>query len=98
MWLSGCYELERASSTNEVFRLNRLTGEVCVFGRGLARRNRIYVGQALHIPGESGRYAVQQGDTLEAIAKRYGVDVDQLHRANFPIDSIAPLEKAGCVR
>jgi len=54
----------------------------------LAHRNRIYVGQVLHIPGgpqplgPTGQYVVQRGDTLEAIAARYGVDLDHLQRAN----------------
>ncbi len=49
----------------------------------------IYPGQKLKVPGpasteESGpiEYVVQEGDTLFSIARRFGVDMEELARAN----------------
>ena len=56
---------------------------------GLHNPNLIYVGQRLAIPGavsaptaSSGVYVVQRGDTLAAIAGRYGTTVQNLAQLN----------------
>jgi membrane-bound lytic murein transglycosylase D len=58
------------------------------------RSSRIYPGKELHIPApvqssaptravtESGTYKVQKGDTLYDIARRFGVSISELRRAN----------------
>jgi len=52
----------------------------------LRNRNRLHVGQTLFIPGDvtaaGGRYVVQRGDSLERIARRYGVSLHDLERTN----------------
>jgi len=55
---------------------------------GLADPNRIFVGQLLRVPGAtaapvtSGLHVVQPGETLEAIAARYGTTVNAIAAAN----------------
>lgn len=63
------------TSVSEIRRANRLRG------------TRIIVGQNLKIPVRAtatanGRYRVRRGDSLDAIAKRFGVSVRQLRTAN----------------
>jgi LysM repeat protein len=66
------------------------TIQAIVQANSLANPNRIYAGQRLLIPGAwtpppaSGctTYVVQRGDTLTAIAYRYGVSVSDIVRAN----------------
>ena len=59
----------------EIRRANRLKG------------SRILVGQRLTIPARAaatanGRYRVRRGDSLDAIAKKFGVSVRRLRAAN----------------
>ena len=56
---------------------------------GIANRNLVRIGQVLTIPAEggpakeaTGTYRVQKGDTLARVAKRTGVAVDALAKAN----------------
>ncbi len=52
---------------------------------GLSSAHRIYVGQKLSISGSGGsgtRHVVRRGETLTAIARRYGTTVSALQRAN----------------
>jgi LysM repeat protein len=52
---------------------------------GIANLNRIYAGQRLWIPGRTTAgavHVVQRGETLSAIALRYGLDVWTVARAN----------------
>ncbi|MEZ4605255.1 MAG: LysM peptidoglycan-binding domain-containing protein [Deinococcales bacterium] len=62
-------------SVNRLIALNKLDGTT------------IYPGQVLNLieqaePLEPLRYAIRQGDTLSALASRYGVSVDDIARAN----------------
>jgi LysM repeat protein len=71
------------------------TVNAIVAANGLANPNRIYVGQRLVIPGDTGSagttapsattgstYVVQRGDTLSGIARRFGTTTTSLARLN----------------
>jgi len=66
------------------------TTQTLVQANGLANANRIYAGQRLIIPGGASSsassggatYVVRRGDTLYAIARRYGTTAQALARAN----------------
>ncbi len=65
------------------------TPQAIAQANGLSNGNIIYAGQRLTIPGSSGggtasggSYIVRSGDTLAAIAARYGTTVSALVRAN----------------
>lgn len=64
------------------------TVQAVAVANGLANANYIYAGQRLTIPSgggstaSNGSYIVRAGDTLSAIAVRYGTTVDALVRAN----------------
>lgn len=59
------------------------------------RRNRIFVGQKLKVPGQSGRiYVVRRGDSLFRIARKFGVSVSHIVRHNDLKDkTIYPKQK-----
>ena len=72
-----------------------ITYQALAAANGIANPNRIYVGQRLVIPGSSSgssppsqppasgqTYTVRRGDTLSAIALRYGVSMWTLARVN----------------
>lgn len=72
-----------------------MTAQTLAAANGIANPNRVYAGQRLVIPGHGNTpstptqptpsgwtYTVRRGDTLSAIARRYGVSMWALARAN----------------
>ncbi len=66
-----------------------LTVEQIAAANGITNPSRIFAGQVLTIPGAgatpgpgTGSYTVVRGDTLSAIARRFGTTVDTLVRLN----------------
>ncbi len=60
------------------------TTSVLMARNGLSSAHRIYVGQKLSISGNGSgaRHVVRRGETLTAIARRYGTTVSAIQRAN----------------
>jgi LysM repeat protein len=82
--------VRRGDTLYSVARRYGTTVNAIVRANGLRDSNRIYVGQRLIVPtseaaqqaATSGIYVVQRGDTLYSIARRHGVSVQALARAN----------------
>lgn len=70
--LSGLAQ-QYGTTVNELVRLN-----------GISNPNLIYAGETIRVPANGGgtRYVVVRGDTLWAIARRYGTTVNRLASYN----------------
>lgn len=90
------YTVKAGDTLYAIARRYGVTIQQIASANGISNVNLIRVGQVLVIPGKSGggstpaptpptttvRYTVKRGDTLYAIARRYGVTVSQLASAN----------------
>jgi len=84
------YVVRRGDTLYSVARRYGTTVNAIVRANALRNPNRIYVGQRLIVStsgttqqaATSGTYVVQRGDTLYSIARRHGVSVQALTRAN----------------
>jgi LysM repeat protein len=91
---SGVHIVRRGESLYRIALRYGVSYQTLAAANGIANPNRIYVGQRLVIPGRgtapgtpsppsSGQtYTVRRGDTLSAIAIRFGVSLWSLARAN----------------
>ncbi len=95
---SGVHIVQRGENLFRIALRYGLTTQALAAANGIANPNRVYVGQRLTIPGSSGTspapepspepapsdqtYTVKRGDTLSAIALRYGVSMWALAQAN----------------
>jgi LysM repeat protein len=88
---SGVHIVQRGENLFRIALRHGVTYQAIAAANGIANPNHIYVGQRLVIPSgastpppaPSGQtYTVQRGDTLSAIALRFGVSVWALARAN----------------
>jgi LysM repeat protein len=88
---SGVHIVQRGENLFRIALRHGVTYQAIAAANGIANPNHIYVGQRLVIPsGESPpppvpsgqTYTVQRGDTLSAIALRFGVSVWALAQAN----------------
>jgi LysM repeat protein len=92
---SGVHIVQRGENLFRIALRYGLTTQALAAANGIANPNRVYVGQRLVIPGSgtapapapdpapSGQtYTVRRGDTLSAIALRYGVSMWALAQAN----------------
>ncbi len=89
---SELYTVQRGDSLSAIARRYGVTVDALMSANGLNNPNSIFAGQQLNIPGRlqssagthsgSGVYTVQRGDSLSAIARRYGVTVEALMSAN----------------
>ncbi|MBN2358524.1 MAG: LysM peptidoglycan-binding domain-containing protein [Deltaproteobacteria bacterium] len=91
------YTVRRGDTLSALASRYGTTVDALVRANNIKNRNLIYTGQKLTIPGKSdsyerstssssaqssASYTVRSGDTLSAIAARYGTTVDALVRAN----------------
>ncbi|MBN2284152.1 MAG: LysM peptidoglycan-binding domain-containing protein [Deltaproteobacteria bacterium] len=88
---AGIYTVRKGDTLASIARRNGTTINTLLQLNDLRSRNRIYVGQKLKVPGPAAGAAspaipevhvVRKGDTLGAIARRYGMSVDTLMRNN----------------
>jgi LysM repeat protein len=92
---SGVHVVRRGENLFRIALRYGLTTQALATANGIANLNRVYVGQRLVIPGRgttpsppaqpapSGQtHTVRRGDTLSAIARRYGVSMWALAQAN----------------
>ena len=92
---SGVHIVQRGENLFRIALRYGMTAQTIAAANGIANTNHIYVGQRLLIPGHgntpptpgqptpSGQtYTVRRGDTLSGIARRYGVSMWALARAN----------------
>ena len=88
------YVVQRGDQLRYIAARYDTTWQALAEANNLANPNWIYAGQVLVIPAvggpvvqqpspATGRYVVQYGDTLFAIAARYGVNMWDLARANY---------------
>ncbi len=89
----GTYTVRRGDTLAAIAARHGTTVSALVQANGLANANYIYAGQRLIVPGSSGGngdqpasggqvYTVQRGDTLAAIAYRYGTTAWAISSAN----------------
>jgi LysM repeat protein len=85
------YQVRRGDTLYGIARRHGITVRELASANGLAPYSWVYVGQLLTIPasssgpdqpGSSAIYIVRRGDTLFSIARRHGLRVSQLARAN----------------
>ena len=85
------YVVKRGDTLFGIARRHGVSVSQLASANGLSTRSWVYVGQRLTVPGASSAstqpagsavYTVRRGDTLFAIARRHGVAVSQLARAN----------------
>lgn len=90
---SGAHTVQRGENLYRIALRHGLTAQALAAANGLANVNHVYVGQRLVIPGAgdtspapspaSGQtHVVQRGETLSAIARRFGLSTWALARAN----------------
>ncbi|MCX7683589.1 MAG: LysM peptidoglycan-binding domain-containing protein [Anaerolineae bacterium] len=92
---SGVHIVQRGENLFRIARRYGLTAQALAAANHITNPNRIYAGQRLVIPGHgsatpatpitppsAGSYIVQRGDTLSAIALRFGMSMWALARAN----------------
>ena len=88
---SGVHVVQRGENLFRIALRHGVTYQAIAAANGIANPNHIYVGQRLVIPGSgstpppapSGQtYTVRRGDTLSAIALRFGVSVWALTQTN----------------
>lgn len=85
------YVVQRGDTLNTIAARYSVSLDELVQANGLANPNVIYAGQTLVIPRQDKAtggqlYTIQQGESLAAIARRYGVTVDQVLAANNMTD------------
>ncbi len=84
----GVHVVQRGESLSTIARRYQVDPVELARRNGIVDPNRIYVGQRLIIPGPSeaatgpGYYTVLPGDTLSWIAKKHGLELDDLVRLN----------------
>jgi LysM repeat protein len=87
----GTYVVQRHDTLWDISRSFGTSVDSLCAANGLSRRSTIRPGQRLVIPdggraeapaGATGTYTVRRGDTLSAIARRHGISVSELRRAN----------------
>jgi LysM repeat protein len=81
------YVVQRGDSLGAIARQHGVSVSALAAANNIRNANLIFVGQVLTIPGSSGgqsgrTYLVQRGDTLAAIAARFGTTVAALQAAN----------------
>ena len=82
------YTVQRGDTLSAIARRFGTTVSAIVAENNIANPNLIFPGQVLRIPtdggepGETISYTVQRGDTLSAIARRYGTTVAEIVRLN----------------
>jgi LysM repeat protein len=87
---SGDYIVQRGDTLVAIARRHGVSLSQLASDNGLRTNSWVYVGQRLVIPGDaasgatsgSSAYTVRRGDTLTKIARRYGVSLSALARAN----------------
>lgn len=94
---SGVHIVQRGENLFRIALRYGITAQALAAANNIVNPNRIYVGQRLVIPGHSsgattpatsatpalgGSYVVKRGDTLSAIALRFGISAWALARAN----------------
>lgn len=85
---SSIYVVQSGDTLSSIARRFGTTVNTLVQINQLANANQIYVGQRLEVPGYSDGgpgcniYTVQRGDTLTAIARRFGVSIQALAQEN----------------
>lgn len=90
---AGTYTLQAGDTLGAVARDHGVSVSALARANGIADPDRVYAGQVLTIPGGSGRggggaasgsrtHVIAPGETLGGIARRYGVSVSALARAN----------------
>jgi murein DD-endopeptidase MepM/ murein hydrolase activator NlpD len=89
---AATYTLEPGDTLGEVARRHGVSVDALARANRISDPDRVFAGQVLTIPGTSSAgaaptaaprvHVVQPGDTLGAIARRYGVPVSSLARAN----------------
>jgi membrane-bound lytic murein transglycosylase D len=87
----GRYRVRRGDTLSAIGRRFGVSERALMAENGLANRNRIHVGQVLKLPGTGtvtaratagGTYTIRAGDTLDAVARRFGVTRQSLVSAN----------------
>lgn len=88
---SGRYRVQRGDTLGAIGRRYGVSQQALMAENGLANRNRIHVGQVLKLPRSGTRtaqaatgstYTIRAGDTLDAVARRFGVSRKALVSAN----------------
>lgn len=87
---AATYTLQPGDTLGAVARRHGVSVDALARANRIADPNRVFAGQVLTIPGSSSPAAsaaprvhvVRSGDTLSAIARRYGVSVASIARAN----------------
>ena len=88
---SGRYQVQRGDTLGAIGRRYGVSQQALMAENGLANRNRIHVGQVLKLPSSGtvtaqvaarASYTVRAGDTLDAVARRFGVSRKALVSAN----------------
>lgn len=84
---AATYTVRPGDTLGEVAKRNGVSVAALASANGIKDPNRVYAGAVLTIPGTSTpaavtKHVVRSGDTLGAIARRYGTKVDVLARAN----------------
>jgi len=85
---SSIYIVQSGDTLSAIARRFGTTVNALMHINQLANANQIYVGQRLEVPGYSDGgpgcniYTVQRGDTLTALARRFGVSVQALAQEN----------------
>ena len=89
--LDGIHVVQQGETLSSIALKYGMTVQAIMRANGIGNANLVYVGQRLQIPGVSGVatggagsgiYVVQTGDTLGAIAARYGTTVASLMALN----------------
>ncbi len=87
----GLYRVRRGDTLDGIAQRFGIGARDLAAANGIRNRNRIHVGQVLTLPGggtsataggPAGVYVVRRGDTLEAIARRFGTTTQALVRHN----------------
>ncbi|MCG8463137.1 MAG: LysM peptidoglycan-binding domain-containing protein, partial [Holophagales bacterium] len=80
----GTYRVRRGDTLSRIAARHGTTVAAVQAANGLRDADRLVVGQKLTIPSaeSGGTHVVRQGETLAAIARRYGTTVNALRRAN----------------
>ena len=80
---SGTYTVQKGDTLSAIAHRNGTSVEAIASANGIADPDRIYVGQALAIPGSAEDFhMVRPGDTLASIAGAHGISVESLAEAN----------------
>jgi len=93
---SGRYTVRRGDTLWDIARFHGISTSSLRTANGLSRHALLHPGQKLVIPGKTGSrrkagatastggatYTVRRGDTLFGIARRFGISLTQLRRAN----------------